>query len=101
VKILAGIAGAALVVSIVALIVGVTSVAKTCEATAGDNFAFVAGIVCACVGAVVGLTAIVQAIRRRGARPAFWWYLGTAAGCVGTIVISTFATAYGFTVCVG
>lgn len=100
-KILAAIAGAALVVSIVALIVGVTSVAKTCEATAGDDFAFGAGIVCACVGAIVGLSAIVQAIRRRGARPAFWWYLGTAAGCAATIVIATFATAYGFTVCVG
>jgi hypothetical protein len=101
VKILAGIAGAALVVSIVALIVGVTSVAKTCEATAGDNFAFGAGIVCACIGGIVGLITIVQAIRRRRARPAFWWYLATAAVSAATIVIATFATAYGFTVCVG
>jgi hypothetical protein len=101
VKIVAGVAGAALAVSIAALIVGVTSVAKTCEATAGDDFAFAAGIACVCVAAVVGLAAIVQALRRRRARPDFWWYLGSASGCVATIVIGTFATAYGFTVCVG
>jgi uncharacterized membrane-anchored protein len=101
VKVVAGIAGAVLAVSIAALIVGVTSVAKTCEATAGDNFAFDAGLVCVCVGAVVGLAAIVQALRKRRARPDFWWYLGTATACVATIVIGTFASAYGFTVCVG
>lgn len=100
-KVAAGITGAALVVSIVALIVGVTSVAQTCKATAGDTFAFDAGLACACLAAVVGLAAIVQAIRRRRARPDFWWYLGSGAGCVATIVIATFATAYGFTVCIG
>jgi hypothetical protein len=101
VKIAAGITGAALAVSIAALVVGAASVAKTCEATTGDTFAFDAGLVCACVGGVVGLTAIVLAIRRRRARPDFWWYLGSAAGCVATIVVGTFATAYGFTVCLG
>jgi FtsH-binding integral membrane protein len=101
VKVTAGITGAALVVSIVALIVGATSVAQTCKSTAGDTFAFDAGLVCACLAAVIGLAAIVQAIRRRRARPDFWWYLGSGAGCVATIVIATFATAYGFTVCVG
>jgi hypothetical protein len=101
VKAVAGIAGAALAISIAALIAGVTSVAKTCEATAADNFAFDAGLVCVCVGAVVGFAAIIQALRRRRARPDFWWYLGTATACVATIVIGTFASAYGFTVCVG
>lgn len=100
-KVVAGIAGAALAVSIAALIVGVTSVAKTCEATAGDDFAFFAGLVCVSVAAAVGLAAIVQALRRRRARPDFWWYLGSAAGCAATIVVGTFATAYGFTVCLG
>jgi len=101
VKVVAGIAGVALAVSTAALIVGVASVAQTCKATTGDDFAFDTGLVCVCVGAVIGLAAIVQAIRRRRARPDFWWYLGSAAGCVATIVIGTFATAYGFTVCVG
>jgi len=101
VKVAAGITAAALVVSIVALIVGVTSVTQTCKATTADTFAFDAGLVCACAAAVLGLAAVVQAIRRRRARPDFWWYLGSGAGCVATIVIATFATAYGFTVCVG
>jgi hypothetical protein len=101
VKVVAAITGAALVVSIVALIVGVTSVTPTCRAGAGDTFAFDAGLICACVAAVVGLAAIVQAIRRRRMRPDFWWYLGSGAGSVATIVIATFATAYGFTVCIG
>jgi hypothetical protein len=101
VKVVAAITGAALVVSIVALIVGVTSVTQTCRAGAGDTFAFDAGLVCACLAAVVGLAAIVQAIRRRRMRPDFWWYLGSGAGSVATIVIATFATAYGFTVCIG
>ncbi|HEY8406727.1 MAG TPA: hypothetical protein VIK66_01995 [Gaiellaceae bacterium] len=100
-KVVAAITGAALVVSIVALIVGVTSVTPTCRAGAGDTFAFDAGLICACVAAVVGLAAIVQAIRRRRMRPDFWWYLGSGAGSVATIVIATFATAYGFTVCIG
>jgi hypothetical protein len=100
VKVIAGIAGAALAVSIAALVVGVTSVAKTCEATAGDNFAFDAGLVCACIGAVVGMATIFQAIRRRRVRPDFWWYLGIAAACAVTIVVSTFATASGFTFCI-
>jgi uncharacterized membrane protein (UPF0136 family) len=101
VRIVAGIAGAAFAVSIAALIVGVTSVSHTCAATTADDFAFDAGIACACVGTVVGLGAIALAIRRRKARPDFWWYLGSAAVCVATIVIGTFASAYGFTVCVG
>jgi len=40
VKVVAAITGAALIVSIVALIVGVTSVTQTCRAGAGDTFAF-------------------------------------------------------------
>jgi membrane protein YdbS with pleckstrin-like domain len=90
-----------LVVSIVALIVGATSVTKTCQASAGDNFAFIAGIVCVVVGAVVGLGTIAQAIRRRRVRPDFWWYIGSAAACAATIVVGTFATASGFTLCIG
>lgn len=98
-KVVAGIAGVTLAVSIAALIIGVASVARTCQATAGDRFAFVGGIACASVGAVIGLGTIAQAIRRRRARPAFWWYLGTAAVCAATIVIGTFASASGFTLC--
>jgi len=101
VKVAAGLAGFTLAVSIAALIVGVASVAKTCKATAGDNFAFVGGIACASVGAVLGLGAIVQAIRRRRARPDFWWYLGIAAACAVAIIVATFATASGFTLCIG
>jgi hypothetical protein len=100
VKVFAGIAGVTLGVSIAALIVGVASVTQTCEATSGDTFAFGAGLVCACIGAAGGLAAIVQAVRRRRARPDFWWYLGIAAACAVTVVVSTFATAYGFTLCI-
>ena len=99
-KVFAGVAGVTLAVSIAALIVGVASVAQTCEATAGDTFAFDGGLVCACIGAVGGVAAIVQAIRRRRARPDFWWYLGIATACAITVVVATFATASGFTLCI-
>jgi len=101
VKVLAGVVGATLLVSIVALLVGIGSQPQTCEATAGQNFAFGAGLVCAAVGAVAGLAAIVQAIRRRRARPQFWWYLGTATAATAALVVGTFASAYGFTFCLG
>jgi hypothetical protein len=99
VKILAGVVGGALVVSIVALLIGVGSQSQTCEATGGDDFAFVAGLVCVCVGALGGVVAIVQAIRRRRARPDFWWYLGSATAGAAAVVVGTAAAASGFTFC--
>jgi len=101
VKVLAGVVGAALAVSIVALVVGIGSPSQTCEATGGQNFAFVAGLACAGVGALAGVIAVVQAIRRHRARPAFWWYLGSAAGAAATVLVGTAASASGFTFCLG
>jgi hypothetical protein len=99
VKVLAGVVGAALAVSIVALLVGLGSPSQTCEATGGQNFAFVAGLVCSSIGALGGLVAIVQAIRRRRARPQFWWYLGSATAGTAAVIVGTAASASGFTVC--
>jgi hypothetical protein len=99
VKVFAGVVGAALAVSIVALLVGAGSHPQTCQASGRQDFAFAAGLICVAVGALAGLAAIVQAIRRRRARPHFWWYIGTATAAAATVIVGTAAAASGFTFC--
>jgi len=101
VKVFAGVVGAALAMSIAALLVGIASPSQTCESTHGQDFAFDAGLACASIGAIAGIAAIVQAIRRRRDRPHLWWYLGSTAAAAATIVVGTAATAAGFTFCLG
>jgi hypothetical protein len=99
VKVFAAVVGATLVLSVVALLVGLGSHPQTCQATGGQDFAFFAGLVCVGAGALAGVAAIVQAIRRRRARPSFWWYVGTATAAGATVVVGTAASASGFTIC--
>jgi peptidoglycan/LPS O-acetylase OafA/YrhL len=99
VRVLAGVVVAVLALSVAAMIVGLVSVEQTCKATSEDDAAFVTGLVCFGLAVGTGVIAIVQALRRRRARPHFWWYLGSAAAAVASVFASTIAVSSSFAFC--